>query len=374
MFYSQDSGTPKLDPARNLAGYRFDEIDTDFPDLNFNAPFRNLSGGTVQVNTPAILGNQQHRRTPYTIQYLFNVQRSFGKDMFVEAGYLGSASRKLEQYRGFNYGDPSPTGSIVSREPYPEFGRVFVVDTIGKSNYHSLGLKAQRRFSQGLTYLAGYTWSKATDTTSGIRPQGSDTLFAQDEFCVQCDYGLAAFHTSHRFVSSTIYELPLGKGKRLLNRGALSNAVFGGWQLGSIITLQTGFPLNVYDGLDQSNSGHQFDRPDATGQPTALPRGKQDPERFFNTAAYVLEPYGRFGNPGRDTVIGPGIIEWDFSTVKNLPIGETRRLEFRFEGFNFPNHPNFGDPNTTIVSVDFGKIRSTRNNMRELQFGLKLIF
>src|SRR2546426_8277590 len=303
-------GHSEARPGAQSCRYRFDEINTDFPDLNWNAPFRNLSGGVVQVNTPAVLGNQKGRRTPYTIQYLLNAQRSIGKDMVVEAGYLGSASRKLEQYRGFNYGEPSPTGSIVSREPYPEYGRVFIVDTIGKSNYHSLAVKAQRRFSAGLTYLVGYTWSKATDTTSGIRPQGSDTLFAQDEFCVQCDYGLAAFHTNHRFVSSAIYELPFGKGQKFLNRGGVANALFGGWQLGSIITLQTGFPLNVYDGLDQSNSGHQFDRPDATGQPTALARGQQDPERFFNTAAYRLEPYGRFGNAGRNTVIGPGIIEW----------------------------------------------------------------
>jgi hypothetical protein len=201
------------------------------------------------------------------------------------------------------------------------------------------------------------------DTGSGIRPQGNDTLFAQDEFCVSCDKGLSAFHTGHRLVTSAIYELPFG-----------NSLLLGGWQIGSIITLQTGFPLNVYAGRDQCNCGHQVDRSDATGQPTPLERGVQDPERFFNTDAYILQPFGRFGTAGRNTVIGPGIISWDFSTIKNFSITESHRLEFRFEVFNMPNHPNWGDPNTTRVSVDFGKVRSTRTSMRELQFGLKYMF
>jgi len=191
---------------------------------------------------------------------------------------------------------------------------------------------------------------------------------------LQCEHGLSSFSTAHRFVTSLLYELPLGKGRRFLNHSGLINALGGGWQLGSIVTLQTGFPINVLAGKDQSNTGHQADRVNATGLPTALPRGSQDPQLFFNTNAYSLQPFGSYGNSGRNTLIGPGVISWDFSTIKLFPITERRNLEFRFEAFNLPNHPNWGLPNANFSSSSFGKITSTATNMRELQFSLKLNF
>jgi hypothetical protein len=171
-----------------------------------------------------------------------------------------------------------------------------------------------------------------------------------------------------------LWELPFGKAKPYLNGNRVLNAVVGNWQLGSILVLQTGFPINIVAGRDQSNTGHQADRVDATGQPTALARGIQDPQRFFNTAAYALQPFGSYGNSGRNTLIGPGTINWDFSTIKSFPLGEVKRLEFRFEAFNLTNHPSWGYPNITLTSVSFGRITSTSTNMRDLQFGLKLNF
>jgi hypothetical protein len=373
FFYAQDSGEPKMNPARNLTGTRLDEANIDFWDLTWDQPFRSSSDSIV-VNTPAVFGVQNKRRTPYVIQYLFNVQRELRRDTVLELGYLGSASRKLEQYRSFNYAEPSPTGSISSRVPYPEFGRLFFVDTIGKATYNSLAVKLQRRFSGGLTSLVAYTWGKSIDTGSGIRPDGDFTLFTQDEFCVQCDRAASNFNTLQRFTTSTLYELPFGKEKRFLKRGGPVNLIAGGWQIGSIVTLQTGFPLTVMAGRDQCNCGHQMDRVNATGQATALPRGEQDPQRFFNTGAYVLQPFGSFGNIGRNTLTGPGVISWDFSAIKNLRFGEQRGVEFRVEVFNFPNHPNWADPDRTFTSVNFGRITSTRTSMRELQLGLKLHF
>ena len=373
LFYSQDTSAPKLDPARNLAGFRSEQASSDFPNLTWDAPFSGLSQ-SVQVNTPSVLANDPHRRTPYTIQYLFNIQRELMNNMVLEVGYLGSVARRLEQWHNFNSPDPSPIGSVQSRAPWPEFGRVFQVSGFGKANYNALAAKLQRRFSSGLTYLVSYTWSKSIDTGSGIRVPPGDQQFTQNEFCVSCDRATSSFSADQRFVTSLLYELPFGKGKPFLNHGGLIHAIAGGWQMGSIVTLQTGFPVTVLDGKDQSNTGHQYDRPNATGQATALARGSQDPQRFFNTAAYVLEPFGAYGNAGRNTVTGPGLMGWDFSTLKLFPIKEQRNLEFRFEVFNMPNHPNWGIPNATVTSTSFGKITTTSNDMRELQFALKLNF
>ena len=132
--------------------------------------------------------------------------------------------------------------------------------------------------------------------------------------------------------------------------------------------------MTIMAGVDQANSAHQYQRPSATGQASGLPRSQQDPQRFFNTAAFALPPFGTLGNLGRNNVLGPGTISWDFSTLKNFPIHERQALQFRFEAFNLPNHPNWGDPDSTFVSRGFGTIRSTRTNMRELQFALKYIF
>jgi hypothetical protein len=374
VFYSQDTGNPRFDMARNFAGRRRDESNADFPDLTWDRPFRNL-GGTVQINNPYVLGNIHQRRTPYSIQYLFNVQRELDRQTALEAGYMGSMSHKLESLRAYNESLPGATGTVLERAPYPEFSRIQEVDGSGSGNYNALSLRLQRRFSQGLTYLAGYTWSKSIDTASGIRNNGGDTLFPQNSYCIRCERGLSIFSVSHRTVSTVLYELPFGKGKRYLNAGGIGDVALGGWQLGTILTLQTGFPITVSSGRDQSNTGAGFDRPNATGQAVALPRGQQDPERFFNTDAFVLEPFGTFGNTGRNTLIGPGVIEWDFSASKNFRIRESHKLEFRFEGFNFANHPNWGNPGTGLFNnPNFGKIRGTRTNMRELQFALKYSF
>lgn len=373
VFYSQDQGNARFDMARNLSGRRDEATLADFPNLTFSAPFSS-TGSTVQVNRPFAFANIYERRTPYTLQYLLNLQRELKEGILLEVGYLGSVSRKLEQAYGLNQPVPSAIGSVVSRTPYPEFGTIQMLDSIGKANYNSLAVKLQERFSRGLSYLISYTWSKAIDLNSGIRGPNTDTLFPNNNYDVQAERALSGFHAAHRFVGSTLYELPFGKGKRLLNQGGIADVLLGGWQVSSIVTLQSGNPMNVRVGGDQSNTGSFAGRMNATGQPTQLARGVRNTDRWFNKAAYALQPFGTLGNSGRNPVILPGVIHWDFSTQKNFRVVEGQQLQFRFEAFNFANHPNWGNPGFELLSSDFGVIRSTRTNMRELQFGLKYVF
>src|SRR5262249_35125411 len=150
--------------------------------------------------------------------------------------------------------------------------------------------------------------------------------------------------------SSVLYELPFGKGRRFGNRGGAGDLLWGGWEVSSILTSQSGFPFTIRSGTNQSQTQFAMtDRPNATGAKVTLPRGQQDPDRFFNTAAFVLQPFGTFGNVGRNTVIGPGLISWDFSTMKHFRVREGHQVQFRFEAFNFPNHPNFGTPELALI-------------------------
>lgn len=394
IFYSQDTSNPIFDMGRNLSGRLRVESNTQTHDLTFDNPFG--AGGAsvcgvptppfVCISRPYVLANKYDRRTPYTIQYELNIQRQLSNSTVAEIGYLGSQGHRLIRMFAFNEALPGATGSVVSRTPFQELGRIQEIGNAADSNYHSLSVKLTRRFASGLTYLAGYTFSRSIDDGSGIRTLGSDPLFPQNSYCISCERGLSIFDTRHRFVTSMLYDLPAGKGRRYLNHGVQS-VVLGGWELSSIFTISSGFPLTVTAGSDRANISAGSDRPNATGDTVALDRGERGPNQWFNLGAFTLEPLGTFGNVGRDTLIGPGLTTWDFSTLKNFNFTERTYLQFRFEAFNFPNHPNWSDPNSNLGSNqldasghaipgtgNFGKITGTRTSMRELQFSLKLVF
>jgi len=376
MFYAQDTGNPRFDMARNIAGRFRQEAVSDKPDRQWNTAFREIAGALPQVPQPYTFSNLYDRRTPYVMQYLLNIQREFGSNLALEAGYLGSVSRKLESLRAVNEAIPGATGSVISRSPYPTFGRIQLVDNGGRGNYNSLGVKLTKKYSSGLSALVSYTYAKSIDETSGIRVNDGDTLFPQNSYCMRCERGLSTFDTRHRTVTSILYDLPFGNGRKHEISNSFLNAIAGNWQIGSIFTLSTGFPLTVVSGSDRSNTGAGFDRPNYNaGVDPNLEN--HDPARWYNPAAYTVQAFGTFGNVGRNTLISPSIFGWDFSSIKNFNMGfsESHMLQFRLEAFNFPNHPNWGNPDTNAGNPNnFGVIGGTRGNMRNLQVALKYIF
>ena len=313
------------------------------------------------------------RKTPYMFQYLFNVQRELGGSTALEVGYLGSHSYRLERMFDWNETIPGLTGSVQSRKPYPEFTKVQEIGNVAEAQYNSLAVKLTRRLHQGLSVLGGYTFSKSTDNGSGIRTLNGDTLFPQNSFCLDCEWGLSVFDVRHRFVASILYELPFGNGKPFLQNG-VGGAILGGWQISTIITKSSGFPRTAYVGTDRSNTGGGQDRPNATGQDPILPGDQQTIARWFNTDAYVLQPLGTFGNAGRNTFFGPGHHQRRCVDHPELPDGGSKTLQFRLEAFNVLNNPIWNDPNTTLTSPLYGTINSTRKPMREVQLGVKFVF
>lgn len=379
IFYSQDTGNPRFDMARNLAGRLRDNSRTDIPNLTWNNSLAAVAGGVANVPRPYTFANPYDRRTPYTQQFMMNVQRELPSNMVFEVGYLGSVSHRLESLRAVNEAIPADPAvdrrSVPERSPFPNFGRIQLVDNGGNGNYHSLAGKFTKRYSNGLTYLVSYTFSKSIDTATSIRNLGGDTLFPQNSYCRDCERARSSHDVQQRMVTSALWDLPFGKGRQMNIENPVANAIAGGWQLSSIFTLQTGFPITVTNGQDTSNTGAFFDRPNSTGTSARLDRGEQDPQRFFNTGAFTRNLNGTHGNVGRNTLTGPGIIGWDFSALKNFNLAsDTRFLQLRFEWFNFPNHPNWGNPNTNISSGGFGQITGTRTNMRQMQVALKLNF
>jgi hypothetical protein len=196
---------------------------------------------------------------------------------------------------------------------------------------------------------------------------------------------LSTFDQRHRFVVSTLYQLPFGAGRPFLNHGLVSKVV-AGWELSTLVTVSTGLPLMVVDGSNIANTAMLLDRPNATGISPKL--NNPTTGEWFNVAAFVVEPLGTFGNLGRNApgLTGPGIFDWDGSVLKNFGFTEKRYLQFRFEVFNAANHPNFGDPGLALTANkvingqavpgtgSFDQITSTRVPMRQVQLSLKLVF
>ena len=371
-FYNQDQGNPRFDVGRNAAGRSRNDDNPDFPSETWLNGIGAAGSANAIIVTPQAFSNKFDRRTPYTNQWLLNVQRELAANLTFEAGYLGSVSHHLESYRGVSAAVPGP-GTVASRSPYPNFGLLVLVENGGNGNYNSLGTKLTKRYSNGVTALVAYTWSKSIDETSGIRTEDSDSLFSQNGNCQRCERGLSAFDVRHRLVVSGLYDLPFGKGRKLAIRSRFANVLAGGWQLGSIVTWRSGFPINPTDGMNRANTNVANDRPDATGQSESLDHPTT--QRWFNTAAFVLQPVYQFGNAGRNTVIGPAGLTWDASADKSFRMPkEGHQLEIRAEFFNVMNHPAWGLPNTNLSSRTYGQVTSITGTMRQIQLALKYLF
>jgi hypothetical protein len=391
IFYNQDVGNAYFDMARNVAGrVTVTNSAGAAPYGNSNLTWANAApGGSGAVsNLPpstTAFSNAVSHKTTYAQQFLLNIQQQIGKDWAFEAGYQGALSRHLYGFINQNIATPygyignGAATSVASRTPFANMGGIQYVHDAGSGNYNAFSVKATRRFSQGLNVIASYTFSKSLDDTSGIRSQGNDNLFPQDNRCLACDYGPSAFDVRNRFVGSALYELPIGTGKLLSVRNQFLNAVVGGWQVGGIFTHQTGAVATPLLGVDNSSiqgAGGNFDRPNSTGTSPYLSGSARSLNTWVNKAAYKSAAPGFFGNVSRGSYTGPGFTNLDASLHKTflMPYNEKHQLSIRFEAFNAMNHPNWGTPTLNFSSSTFGRITATANSMRQLQLAAKYHF
>ena len=337
-----------------------------FQQFDFSDPYRNLSASALSFTYIP-----EHLRDAYLQSWNIAVQRELGAALTLEVAYVGNKGSKQEANTLPNQPLPGP-GDPNARRPYTNVGSIGGEEDIGNSNYHGLQVKAERRFSHGLSFLSSYTWSKAiTDSCNfefTISPNGG---CVQDQHNLRAARGLAQGDQRHRFVLSALYALPVGKGQRFWSgSSAVVGKMVSGWQLGSIVTFASGQPLTATLTFDNSNTIDGVKLPDRVSNPN---NGPKTIAEFFNTSAFADPAPFAFGNAGISTIIGPGVSSIDFSILKNTPITERVNLQFRSEFFNLPNHVNFGDPNTTFGTPQFGEITGAAAS-REIQFSLRLQF
>jgi hypothetical protein len=272
---------------------------------------------------------------------------------------------------------PTVAQGVLLR-PFPQFNNVNIRAVHeGNSSYHSMQTKVERRFQNGFSILAAYTWSKLiTDTGSRISI-GFANPGVQNSNNLRAERSLANIDVPHRFVLSDTWQLPFGTGKPFLSSGGpIVQKIVSGWAVNGITTLQSGFPLGLTTATNQTNSLGGGSRPNNNGTSAALSGSIESRlNRYFNTSVFSQPRAFTFGNTSRTLpdVRGPGTINFDFSAIKNTQFRERYNLQFRAEFFNVLNNVNFGSPGTTYGTSTFGVI-SSAGEARVTQLALKLVF
>jgi hypothetical protein len=385
IFYVQDIGNVVFDMARNTGGKDGNIIPGTIRNTVLNDPWATETASPlcpgysgVCLNAPQIQANYQGNRTPYVEQYMFNIQHQLTHNLMLEVGYLGNEGHHLDRFVEFNQAVPktgsTDTSSVNSRRPFQGYGPIQEVAGLDNSNYNSLSARLTQRLTRGLSYLVGFTWSKAIDEGSGLRTNGSDPLWPDNSYNLKLMRGLAEFDVPRRLVASFNYELPFGTGKQWLSQGVMSY-VAGGWNIGGIYTVADGYPVNAYQVGDTAGLGVLNNQIDATGiSPIPANRTAQN---YWNIAAFdATNPNLAWqpGNMGRNTLFAPGVQVLDTSLYKAFRIRESQTLQVRIEAFNTLNHPNWNPPSSNpLVPSTFGVITSA-GLMREMQFALKYVF
>jgi hypothetical protein len=278
----------------------------------------------------------------------------------------------LRRYSSPNCNPFTGTGCPV--DGIPVFTDIFAEDTIANSSYDALEMMLQKRFSHGLQFQAAYTFSKSIDDGSTFE----ETL---DPFNFAASRGLSLFNSKQRFVVSYDWELPIRKYQ------GLAGKVLDDWEVSGITQFQSGFPirLNTEDDTELINSlfflGTEapslvapFQKLDPRKTYTSL--GLTTPGYWFNPNDFADPPPGQFNNGTQRTICcGPGLIDWDFSVHKKIPLSETKYFQFRAEIFNVFNRTNYSNPDGGFSDgpTSFGKI-ATAGDPRLLQFALKFFF
>lgn len=321
-------------------------------------------------------------RESYVESYFLSVQREVAKNTIFDIAYVGNQAHRLLLFANYNQLD------AASRRQVPGFGDITYAFNGGASNYNSMQLRFEHRASGGLAFLNSFTWAHAIDNGSGSLENPNGNFPApQDFFNLRAERANSAYDQPITNVTSLVYELPVGRGKKYLSDtpGYLDHVV-GGWEVSLINQYYSGQPLTVTYSPDQARavSGIQQDfrgannyRPDIIGRPVLPPESRRSGTsvRYLDPAAFSTPTASVFGNSGRNIAFGPSFDQVDFAANKSfrLPF-ENTRLQFRTEIFNLLNHTNFLPPNTNFSSGGSFGVITNAFDQRLVQFGLKFLF
>jgi len=308
------------------------------------------------------------------------VQHQLPMELVFKIGYVGNLGRKLDNVYGFNQQVPGPGAPGPRRPLFAAAPGIVNVDynvSDGLSSYHSLQSTIERRFSNGLGFLAAYTYSHSIDNVGNQFGGADNGPLPQDRRYRSVERATSGFDIAHRFVYSMNYELPFGKGRKFSSGNSVVDNILGGWDSNMIFQKQTGLPFTPQLANSVSNAGGS--RPDRyksgeVDNPTIARWFDTSLGTAPGTAAWGTPTVFTFGNGGRNVLRGPGRTNMDFSLFKNFQITERVKLQFRSEMFNIFNHAQFDLPNSSVGNPNAGIITALAGVPRQVQFALRLTF
>ncbi len=316
----------------------------NFTNLNLSAP--------TGVSVIAVLPTNV---TPMVSEWNLQLQREIGTNQSVSMAYVGTHGAHLTRNYNANQQlfDVAPGTNL-----YPNLGSITTQDNRGKSDYHSLQAQYERRLTNGLQFLGGFTWSKTLDDTCG----NLDTCAPQLYSNYNLERGLSNQDQPYRLTLSMLYELPFGRGKRWGHDVSRPiDFAIGGWQLNGIYALQAGQPFNVT--VDGNPGSTRADRIGSIStHPGSLTNyisaaGFAVPAAtiYYNTDGSVKGfVFNAPGTGGRDILRGPGSSNLDLALFKNFSITETLKVQFRVQAYNLTNTPHFANPNSDLGGYNVG--------------------
>jgi hypothetical protein len=339
-----------------------------------------ISTGRVPLPLVAETGypvaNQELHRG-YIQSWNMVVERKFPLDLVASLGYVGSKS-----VRGFAFLDVNasqiPGSGDEGRPLFEKFGRTTTTrewDGRTSSIYHSLQASLNRRFSNGVLIKAAYTFSKAIDE-AGYSDWTGFMWNASSQF--DRNRALAGHDIPHNFQFAFVYELPFGTTKKWATTGT-SSKILGGWQLNGLLAAYSGRPFNLSASDSSLNMPGNAQTPDQVKEKVEIFGNVGDDGTYFDTSAFARVTEVRFGNVGRNTMRGPGVVNLDASLFRTFKITGRTDLQFRAEAFNVTNTPHFANPNGNVNSANFGRVLGIQGAdamgaSRQFRFGLRLGF
>jgi hypothetical protein len=368
--------------------------------LGVNAMPSVTVGQITQAQANAITGPIQYLsqtyRSPYIAQWNLDIQHTFASKYLLDVAYIGNESHHLAlNWNPFDCSAPNSNLCIDANNPYfPKFSYMQEVNSIGYGNYNALLVMFQRQFSNGLSFLVNYTWSKALAASQ----EGSNGTLNQRRSCLlACDYGPTTSNLPQSLVFSAVWELPVGRGRHFGSQmNAVLNTVVGGWDIDAIAVMQKGTPFtltapnntawspgvirantycngrNALTNKDVRSNGHYWLKGQTIGQTEANGACYVDPSIDPVNLVNGKLPGGAraaFGTTSFDSMTGPGINNWDIGVHKNFTIYREMNFTIRGEFFNAWNHAQFANPNSGVASNTFGQISSTQHDARAAQIG-----
>ena len=329
-------------------------------------------------------------RNAYMQHWNFGIQRQLRNSFVAEIAYAGSKGTKLNRRENLNTREPRSPRAVLATGLHSQMRRLlpfavfdnqlivldnwFTTSSTAFSNYHALLARFEKRYARGLTFLNSFTWSKTISDAQPFSGGDNDTgNRIQDIFNKRADKALAGHDHRYRLVSSFIWDLPIGSGRRWASgAGGVLNHLIGGWQANGIVTFQSGFPITVRRSGDPLGVGtNEAVRPDLVCNPN-IPRGQKALSRFFRQDCFAATS-DRFGSAGRATVQGPWVKGFDLGILKQLAVREQWKVNFRSEFFNFLNHPNWNQPGRDLGGSNFGEVTGA-GGPRIIQFGLQVLW